>query len=316
MFHTPYPEHKRLAVLLGAGVATTGALLLITRKLTARARLDISSLDELEDYETRGLVVGLLSAPPRVAIVRLAGLGTLLPTIPSSVLRMGPALQELDLSGCSLTTLPDSIARLSGLKRLSLSRNQLGELPPAIGKLAGLVDLDISNNQLPALPEEIGALSSLRYLNAMANQLDTLPASIGSLSALYRLGLKSNRLTSLPASIGGLASLVEIFLTDNLLESLPPEMGKLTALVKFQVGWGVMGCGRMGWGGLVVDGSGCPDVDLAGQGMWVGVCAFNSHGSASASVELSCPSLMPLAAPPIPLPCTSQHTLSPTPPWA
>jgi len=52
----------------------------------------------------------------------------------------------LKLSNNELTTLPDSIGNLTGLKWLQLSNNELTSLPEEIGNLTGLTELKLSNN--------------------------------------------------------------------------------------------------------------------------------------------------------------------------
>lgn len=50
---------------------------------------------------------------------------------------------ELDLSGCRLTTLPESIGDLTQLKKLDLRYNQLQSLPESIGNLIQLQTLSL-----------------------------------------------------------------------------------------------------------------------------------------------------------------------------
>ncbi len=52
----------------------------------------------------------------------------------------------LDLSGMSLTEIPQSISTLEQLSDLNLSDNQLTALPESIGALVQLPDVDLSNN--------------------------------------------------------------------------------------------------------------------------------------------------------------------------
>ncbi|NEN91108.1 MAG: hypothetical protein F6K48_20255, partial [Okeania sp. SIO3H1] len=57
-------------------------------------------------------------------------------------------LKELDLSGNTLTTLPESITKLTNLTTLDLSDNKLIELPESISQLTNLTTLDLSDNKL------------------------------------------------------------------------------------------------------------------------------------------------------------------------
>ena len=66
---------------------------------------------------------------------------------------------ELSLGGLGLTSLPDSIGRLSKLETLDLLDNKLTALPESIGQLSQLRRLDLGGNQLTTLPDSIGQLS-------------------------------------------------------------------------------------------------------------------------------------------------------------
>jgi Leucine-rich repeat (LRR) protein len=58
----------------------------------------------------------------------------------------------LDLSGLGLTTLPETLGKLTALQRLYLSKNQLTSVPEVLGKLTKLRVLDLVNNHLTNLP--------------------------------------------------------------------------------------------------------------------------------------------------------------------
>jgi internalin A len=146
-------------------------------------------------------------------------------------------LQELDLSGNQLSTLPEAIGQLFQLQVLDLSHNQLGTLPEAIGQLSQLQGLSLSSNRLRALPEAIGQLLQLQVLDLSANQFHSaeaiglvLPEAIGQLSQLQVLDLSGNRLRSLPEAIGQLSQLQVLDLDDNQLSTLPEAIGQLSQL--------------------------------------------------------------------------------------
>src|SRR3954452_9482864 len=64
---------------------------------------------------------------------------------------------HLDLSNLGLTTLPNSIFALDGLRKLTLSFNPLSDLSPDIGNLANLQNLNLHDTNLKSLPDSISA---------------------------------------------------------------------------------------------------------------------------------------------------------------
>jgi len=79
---------------------------------------------------------------------------------------------SLDLSGNELTTLPESLGRLSQLTYLDLSGNELTTLPKSLGQLSQLTSLDLSRNELTTLPESLGKLTQLTSLDLLNNPLN------------------------------------------------------------------------------------------------------------------------------------------------
>ena len=53
-----------------------------------------------------------------------------------------------------LSSLPDSIGKLSNLKEISLANNQLKNLPESIANLTSLTQLDVIDNPFEDLPIE------------------------------------------------------------------------------------------------------------------------------------------------------------------
>ncbi len=135
-------------------------------------------------------------------------------------------LEELDLSHCGLTELPESIGNLRNLEVLDLENNELTELPESILDLRNLKELDIGGNRLTKLPESFGGLKNLRRLNLGYNKLTELPESIGNLRNLEVLDLENNELTELPESIGNLRNLEVLDLKNNGFTELPESIGE------------------------------------------------------------------------------------------
>jgi leucine-rich repeat protein SHOC2 len=104
---------------------------------------------------------------------------------------------KLDLNGCQLTILPESIGDLINLRWLHLDRNQLTTIPDSIGNLTNLRWLALSNNQLTILPESIGNLTNLGWLYLNQNQLSALPISTRNFVNLTNITLSDNPLSDL-----------------------------------------------------------------------------------------------------------------------
>ncbi|XP_039174271.1 disease resistance protein At4g27190-like isoform X2 [Eucalyptus grandis] len=108
-----------------------------------------------------------------------------------------PALEILNLSRTRIKSLPESLFRLSRLKRLFLTHcEMLSVLPPKIGELQQLEVLDLEGTEIMDLPQEVAKLTKLTCLelsfcprvnrgtkSAKANAL--IPQ--GTLSALSQL---------------------------------------------------------------------------------------------------------------------------------
>jgi internalin A len=85
---------------------------------------------------------------------------------------------ELDLSNFLLPDVPESISRLTHLRRLNLSDNRLRILPEFIGQLSQLEYLDLANNELVSLPDSLLSLRSLETLYLHGNDALGLPLEI------------------------------------------------------------------------------------------------------------------------------------------
>lgn len=160
-----------------------------------------------------------LPMPGRIQQVQLEGMG--LASMPDGLL-FQPDLAVLSLRRNALTELPDSIWTMAGLEELLLSSNQLTQLPQTIGQLLALRQLDLSDNQLTELPESVAELSQLEVLLLTDNPLTALPDAMAGLHSLKTLSLGQTALTTVPECLHALPALEALDLRGMELEVLPP----------------------------------------------------------------------------------------------
>ena len=144
-------------------------------------------------------------------------------------------ITKLKLRHHQLTTLPDSIRKLTNLTELRLGANQFTTIPDSISELSELTRLEIWGSQITKLPNFIGQMNQLTRLHIWGNQITTLPSTIGDWNHITELRMSGNKLKSIPNSIGELKKLTELDLGDNQLTSLPESFGRLTKLVSLRV---------------------------------------------------------------------------------
>ena len=150
-------------------------------------------------------------------------------TLPESIGRL-TSLQALYLRVTPIIALPESIGQLTSLQTLDLWNTRITALPDSIGQLTNLQELDLSDTQITSLPEPIGRLTSLQELNLNRTPITALPESIGQLKSLQRLNLNGTRITALPKSFGQLSNLQKLDLWNSKITVLPEWIGKLPDL--------------------------------------------------------------------------------------
>jgi hypothetical protein len=139
---------------------------------------------------------------------------------PPEIFALADSLEILNLSGNSLSTLPDDLSRLGKLRVIFCSDNRFTQLPEvlstcpqlemvgfkanSIGEIAaaaiapGLRWLILTDNQISALPDAIGSCTRLQKLMLAGNQLADLPEAMASCVGLELLRISANRFKVLP----------------------------------------------------------------------------------------------------------------------
>jgi len=134
-------------------------------------------------------------------------------------------LEELQIWGNMLKALPDWLGELQLLSFLNIHTNPLTTLPESLANLTRLKKLYIGYGGggilLKSLPEYLKCCTQLEELEVAGCQLTTLPDWIGEFTYLQRLSLNTNSLHDLPPSLGHLEHLQELRLDDNPLN---PEL--------------------------------------------------------------------------------------------
>ncbi|XP_076846223.1 podocan [Brachyhypopomus gauderio] len=145
-------------------------------------------------------------------------------------------LEELDLSGNRLQTLPQGLPK--SLRVLRVKDGQVGEVPH--GALAGmgkLRELQLSNNLLKVSSFHQGAwqeLSSLTTLDLSGNLLSHVPADLPE--SLEFLHLQRNKISSIPTTAFiSTPNIKGIFLRFNPLSTLSVVEDSFSHLSKLQV---------------------------------------------------------------------------------
>jgi len=151
-----------------------------------------------------------------------------LTALPPAVFDLADTLEELDLSGNALTSLPPELPRLHRLKVLFASDNPFEALPPVLGdctalELVGFKACRIARVEASALPPD------LRWLILTGNRVRELPDALGRRERLQKLMLAGNGLTEVP-DLSGCQQLELVRLAANRLEHLPHALLDLPRL--------------------------------------------------------------------------------------
>ncbi|HMK88270.1 MAG TPA: leucine-rich repeat-containing protein kinase family protein [Methylocystis sp.] len=148
---------------------------------------------------------------------------------PREIFGLADTLELLDLSGGSLSRLPEDLGRLSKLRVLFCSGNQFEQLPEALGDCGSLTQIAFRSCGLRIVPEQ-SLPPNLRWLTLTENRIERLPVALGARPRLQKLMLAGNALADLPDSLADAPSLELVRLSSNFFESLPPWLARLPKL--------------------------------------------------------------------------------------
>ncbi len=134
-----------------------------------------------------------------------------------SVIKGLPALETLNMSGCSISSLA-FLENAPALKHLNLSINAIGNLTP-LATLPTLQTLDLHSNAISDL-SALGGLTELTVLDVSENVLSSI-APIGGCTKLTTLNVAENKIGDITA-VQKLTALTEFKANKNIIASCAP----------------------------------------------------------------------------------------------
>jgi Leucine-rich repeat (LRR) protein len=224
---------SKLTSLALSGASLEGGIPTEIEKLTLLEILDLSGND------LRGDMPDSMKALSNLQYLRLRH-NKLTGGIQSELLSVASNLVELDLEGNVFTSVPDTIADLSSLRRLNLRSNELITFPLVVSRLSNLEFLDASLNGFGGpIPSDLGNLMALRELHLSGNDFTgSIPVTIGNLRNLnITLDLSTNRLSgSIPIQLSQLMNLQRLYLNSNkLIGGIPSELVRLSRITTIRL---------------------------------------------------------------------------------
>ena len=152
-----------------------------------------------------------------------------LPEFPQEIFELADSLEVLNLSGNSLSTLPDDLSRLHKLRVIFCSENRFTQLPEVLSSCIHLEMVGFKSNRICEVSAD--AISpALRWLILTDNQISALPDSIGNCTRLQKLMLAGNQLTDLPEAMRGCVGLELLRISANRFEALPEWLLRMPRL--------------------------------------------------------------------------------------
>eukprot|EP00941_MAST-03F_sp_MAST-3F-sp1_P000784 g784.t1 len=143
-------------------------------------------------------------------------------------------LQNLNVEGCNLDTIPVEMGKMYNLQALNLNRNNIKKLPSSCILLTSLKVLSMRKNNLRDIPRIIFHINSLIELDVSYNYLTSISPRIAGLSSLRVLMLDNNEITQISDGISCLKDLKILSLNHNKLQK-QPNIGNCERLVSLNL---------------------------------------------------------------------------------
>ncbi|KAK3291505.1 uncharacterized protein B0H64DRAFT_420315 [Chaetomium fimeti] len=159
-----------------------------------------------------------------------------LASFPEGILQLGDTLEQLDLSGTGLSSLPANLGTgLPKLKAIFLSNCSFKVFPRELASCPALESVAFRNNGMEEIPEDAFP-PPLRCLVLTGNRITTLPSSIGHCGHLQECMVASNQLRDLPDALASCKKLTLLRLSSNRLSALPSWLFTLPELAFLSFG--------------------------------------------------------------------------------
>ena len=150
-------------------------------------------------------------------------------------------LTTLNLSGNSLTQIPEFLSKLKNLTYLDLSSNDLCEFPGFLFRLENLQALDLASNNILYVPSQIKLLKNLRELHLDHNPGIKGLSNLSYLDQLSALNLSRNDLERIPNTFSKMLNLRIVILSGNLLKTIPAFLFCLTSIQRLDLSSNLIG---------------------------------------------------------------------------